>query len=63
MASMKIAMKIKEYDIKRLEDAKTILETVYGYYYGCDNRRFQWRLDTILNKLDSLIKIAKEGTE
>lgn len=55
--------KIKEYDIKKLHQAWGCVYQVYGFVFGSGNRRIQWRLETILNKLEELIKICEEEEE
>ena len=54
-------MQIENFDIDRLRTAKENLVRVYEYYYGSSKEfRFIRLLETILKKLDHIIRIAKE---
>lgn len=54
-------MKVDDFDKERLQKAIDLLEGVYCYYYGStEHKRFNWRLDTIVKKLDELIAIAED---
>lgn len=54
-------MQIENYDIDRLQTAKENLVRVYEYYYGTSKEaRFVRLLETILKKLDHIIRVAKE---
>lgn len=49
---------IDEYDRKTLREAKQRIMVVYEYNYGCNS--ITKRLETILRKIDCLIKESKE---
>ncbi len=49
------------FDLDRLQTAKENLVRVYEYYYGTSKEaRFVRLLETILKKLDHIIRVAKE---
>lgn len=51
-----------EYDLDKLKDARDLLRIVHDYYYGDYGMRRMWsRLDTIINKLNELIRLNEEG--
>lgn len=53
--------KLEEYDLRALREARQRVMVVYNYHYGAPNaRRVIRRIETILAKIDSLIK-ASEG--
>jgi hypothetical protein len=57
-------MRVLDYDICALNEAKQRLLSVQGYYYGDGElRRFNRRLETILGKLNEAIALAKETRE
>lgn len=52
--------KLSEYDIQQLEQARQIICNVYCYHYGDSYMRKEIkRLETIINKIDSLLQTAK----
>ena len=53
-----------EHDIRKLQEAKTIIKNVYEFNYGFSpTKQLNNRLKTVLNKLDDVIKLSKEGKE
>lgn len=61
-------MRIHDFDICALREARQRLMSVLGYYYGDRELRcFTRRLETAIGKLDALIALAenskKEGAE
>jgi len=53
--------KISEYDVALLHEARQRLMSVCSYYFGdTQNIKFVNRLDTIIGKLDEVIKIAEK---
>ena len=56
-----IHREVEEFDIKRIEEARDLVEKVSGYYYMCANSRdLIDRLQTITRKLESVIYDARE---
>ena len=50
-------MYIEEFDLRKLRDAKKLIQEVYEYYYGAPRMQKQTRrLETIMNKIDFLLK-------
>lgn len=50
--------KFEEYDLRKLREALSLLEQVYGYYYGfAPMRKKNNRLETIIKKLESLLNM------
>lgn len=53
-------MKLSEYDINKLDDAKKIIQSVYEYNYGSPKCKTHIkRLETILKKLNELIELNR----
>ena len=53
---------IAQFDIDCLKTARDNLMKPLNYYYGDSRQRKFWRrLETIVGKLDELIKIAEDG--
>ena len=51
---------LEEYDIKKLKEARNIINKVYEYYFGAlGYSRKQKRLETILRKLDELLALEQ----
>lgn len=51
-----------EYDLEKLKEARDMLMVVLNYHYGFAGTRRMWRrLDTIVIKLNELIKMNEEG--
>ena len=49
--------KIEEYDLRKLQQAKKLIYDVYLYYYGAPRMKNEVRrLETIINKIDFLLK-------
>ena len=58
---MKDRMRIEEYDVLKLKEARAIIDKVYEYHYGDWKVAGQVkRLETILKKLDALIGEKRE---
>lgn len=56
-----INRQVDEFDIRKLEDAKRLVEEVANYYYASVNSKsLVSRLDTIRNKLIDVITDARE---
>lgn len=56
-----IKRKVEEFDIRKLEAARDLVEEVFGYYYLSENSRDLCdRLSTIVRKLQSIITDARE---
>jgi hypothetical protein len=56
-----IHREVDEFDIRRLEEARDLVEKVAGYYYMSTNSRdLIDRLQTITKKLESVIYDARE---
>ena len=52
---------IDEHDEKTLREARQRVEVVYNYHYGCpEDKQIVHRLETILGKLDYLIREGRE---
>lgn len=53
--------KFDEYDLRKLKEARKLLDEVHAYNYGVNKSRRMWkRLETIIDKLDELIKMNEE---
>lgn len=56
-----IKRQIDEFDIRKLEEAKKLVEEVSNFYFGSTNSRdLVRRLDTVSNKLIAIIADARE---
>lgn len=56
-----IHRRVDEFDIRKLEDARNLIEQVANYYFSSANSKdLCSRLDTIRNKLTSVILEARE---
>lgn len=50
-------MQIEEFDIQKLQQAKKLVKEVYEYYYSAPKMgQVTRRLETIMNKIDFLLK-------
>lgn len=53
----KMPHKIEEFDLCKLQKAKKLISEVYEYYYGAPRMgQVTRRLETIMNKIDFLLK-------
>lgn len=53
---------LEEYDIRALREARQRIKVVYDYHYGAPRSRWVIkRIETILRKLDDLIKLGNNG--
>ena len=60
---MKI-QRFDEYDLRKLKEARKLLDEVHTYNYDVYSiRRMEKRLETIIDKLDELIKMNEEQEE
>lgn len=58
---MAVKYKLEEYDVRLLREAQQRITTVYNYHYGAPNAgSVIKRLETILTKIDYLIKGSEE---
>lgn len=56
-----IHRQVEEFDIRKLEEARNLIQSVMDYYYTSRNsRNLCNRLDTILYKLTDIINDARE---
>lgn len=56
-------MLIEEYDMIKLRKAKELVKEVYEYYYGAPGMKKETsRLETIMNKIDFLLKENENAT-
>ena len=61
MAKTAAKYKLEEYDVKALREARQRIMVVYNYHYGAPRSRgVIKRIETILAKIDSLIKENEE---
>lgn len=61
MAKTVAKYKLEEYDVKALREARQRIMVVYNYHYGAPRSRgVIKRLETILAKIDSLIKESED---
>lgn len=52
-----MANEIEEFDLCKLQKARKLIYEVYGYYYGVPRMgQVTHRLETIINKIDFLLK-------
>lgn len=52
--------KIQEYDLRKLREAMRLVGEVYEYYYRAPGyRQAEARLETIYDKLESLLKLQE----
>ena len=53
--------KIEEFDLRKLREAKKLVQEVYEYYYGAPGMKKEVsRLEMIMNKIDFLLKNENE---
>ena len=56
-----IHREVEEFDIRKLEQARTLVDEVADYYYTSTNSRDLYgRLETVIKKLNSIIRDARE---
>ena len=61
---MAVRYKLEEYDLRALREARQRIMVVYNYHYGARrSRSVIKRFETILAKIDRLIKESEGGAD